>query len=119
MSFNEANTVRDGIRDYLRKTGWTYISRTDLPRDETDVFVEPQLVEALKKINPEIAKNPGRADEVIYKLRAILLSVQSVGFVEGHDRMASELCTELGFSSFFLLLIFLLVGVEVLGLAGW
>ena len=31
MSFNEANTVRDGIRDYLKKTGWTYISRKDLP----------------------------------------------------------------------------------------
>jgi len=28
---------------------------------------------------------------------------QSVGFVEGHDRMALELCTELRFSSFFLL----------------
>ena len=31
MSFNEANTVRDGIRDYLKKTGWTYVSRSELP----------------------------------------------------------------------------------------
>ncbi|MEI7857362.1 MAG: type I restriction endonuclease subunit R [Methanomicrobiales archaeon] len=91
MSFNEANTVRDGIRDYLKKTGWTYISRKDLPRLETDVFVESQLVEALKKINPEIAKNPEMADEVIHKLRAILLSVQSEGLVRANENFAAWL----------------------------
>jgi len=85
MSFNEANTVRDGIRDYLKKTGYTYVPRSDLPRKETDVFVEPYLVDALIKLNPEIAQHPDRADEVIYKLRAILLSVQSVGLVRANE----------------------------------
>lgn len=91
MSFNEANTVRDGIRDYLKKNGWKYISRTDLPREETDVFVEPYLVESLKKINPEIAKNPDNADQVLYKLRAILLSVQSEGLVRANEKFAAWL----------------------------
>jgi type I restriction enzyme R subunit len=91
MSFNEANTVRDGIRDYLRKTGWTYIPRSELPRKETDVFVESYLVEALRKINPEIAKQPDRADEVIYKLRAILLSVQSEGLVRANEKFVEWL----------------------------
>ena len=91
MSFNEANTVRDGIRDYLSKTGWTYIPRKDLPRKETDVFVESHLVEALKKINPEIARKPERADEVIYKLRAILISVQSEGLVRANENFTTWL----------------------------
>ncbi len=36
-----------------------------------------------------------------------LFEFNYIGFVENHDRMASELCIELGFSSFFLLLILL------------
>ena len=91
MSFNEANTVRDGIRDYLTKTGWKYISRTDLPREEEDVFVESQLVDALKRINPEIAKNPDNADQVIHQLRAIYLSVQSEGLVRANEKFAAWL----------------------------
>ena len=91
MSFNEANTVRDGIRDYLKKTGYAYIPRYELPRKETDVFVEPYLVEALKKLNPEIAQQPDRADEVIYKLRAILLSVQSDGLVRANEKFSEWL----------------------------
>jgi hypothetical protein len=39
------------------------------------VLVEALLREALIRLNPEIAEKPDRADEVIYKLRAILLSV--------------------------------------------
>ena len=91
MSFNEANTVRDGIRDYLKKTGWTYVSRSELPRKETDVFVERYLVDALIKLNPEIAQHPDRADEVIYKLRAILLSVQSDGLVRANENFTEWL----------------------------
>jgi len=91
LSFNEANTVRDGIRDYLTKTGWKYISRTDLPREEEDVFVESQLVDALKRINPEIAKNPDNADQVIHQLRAIYLSVQSEGLVRANEKFAAWL----------------------------
>ena len=91
MSFNEANTVRDGIRDYLTKTGWSYLSRKDLPRAESDVFVEAQLIDALKKINPEIPKNPDQADQVIHKLRAIFLSVQSEGLVRANENFASWL----------------------------
>ena len=32
--------------------------------------------EALIRLNPEIAEDPSRADEVIYKLRTVILSVQ-------------------------------------------
>jgi type I restriction enzyme R subunit len=94
MSFNEANTVRDGIRDYLRKAGWTYIPRTELPRNETDVLVETDLVEALKRLNPEIALQPDRADEVIHRLRAIVLSVQTEGLVRANEMFAAWLTGE-------------------------
>jgi len=88
MSFDEANTIRDGIRDHLQKIGWEYVPRTRLPRSEGDVLVEPYLREALIQLNPEIAARPDRADEVIYKLRTILLSVQSEGLVRSNERFA-------------------------------
>ena len=42
----------------------------------SDVLVEPMVKEALIRLNPEIAEDPSRADEVIYKLRTVILSVQ-------------------------------------------
>jgi type I restriction enzyme R subunit len=40
---------------------------------------------ALICLNEEIANLPDRADEVIYKLRTILLSVNSIGLVRANE----------------------------------
>ena len=74
--FNEDNTIEKMVISTLTKNGWNFISADDLPRDLSDVMVEPMVKEALIRLNPEIAEEPSRADEVIYKLRAIILSVQ-------------------------------------------
>ena len=66
----------ESLGDALRPARWTYASHTDIPRQNGDVMVEPWVREALIRLNPEIAAQPDRADEVIYNLRAILLSVQ-------------------------------------------
>ena len=47
--------------------------------------------EALIRLNPEIAAQPDRADEVIYKLRAILLSVQADGLVRANENFMAWL----------------------------
>jgi type I restriction enzyme, R subunit len=93
MSFNEANTVRDGIRDFLSKEGmgWTYIPSVELERKVTDVIVEPLLVQALINLNPSIAENPDRADEVLHKIRAVLLTVRSEGLVRANEQFLSWL----------------------------
>lgn len=51
----------------------------------------PWLRDALIKLNPEIAAQPDRADEVIYSLRAILLSVQADGLVRANENFMSWL----------------------------
>ena len=70
--FNEDNTVERLFIDSLKKNGWKYIPAEELPRDRADVIVEPMVKDALIRLNPEIAEEPSRADEVIYKLRAML-----------------------------------------------
>ncbi|OES45366.1 type I restriction endonuclease subunit R [Domibacillus iocasae] len=74
--FNEDNTIEQMVISTLKGNGWNYISAEDLPRTYSDVMVVPMVKDALIRLNPEIAEEPSRADEVIYKLRTIILSVQ-------------------------------------------
>ena len=88
MTFNEANTVEQMILDACQRLGWQFVPGPQLPRQAADVFVESQLRDALIRLNPEIAAQPDRADEVIYKLRAIPLAVQNDGLVRSNETLA-------------------------------
>ena len=85
MNFNEENTVEQLILDSCQRLGWKYVAGPELPRQLADVFVETKLRDALIRLNPEIAEQPDRADEVIYKLRAIQLSVKTDGLVRSNE----------------------------------
>ena len=108
MSFNEINAVENfvihtmtGVN--LNETSmaheaqapygaqWEYLPATKLPREVTEVMVETEVKKALVRLNPEIAALPERADEVIYKLRSILLSVNSTGLVRANEEFAEWL----------------------------
>lgn len=89
MTFSEANSVRDLIRDRLGDIGWSYIPSSVLPRHSNEVLIEEHVKQALIRLNPEIADQSDRADEVIYKLRAILLSVKAEGLVHANEAFTS------------------------------
>jgi type I restriction enzyme R subunit len=85
--FTEGLTVENLVRDRLAKPdlGWTLVAGKDLDRKLSDVLIESSVRNALIRLNPEIAAKPDRADEVIYKLRAILLSVHTDGLVRANE----------------------------------
>ena len=101
MGFNELNSVEHYIIHQLSgvnlnskeaqepKTGygaaWVYQSAEQLQRGVNEVLVESVLKEALIRLNPEIAQNHDLADEVIYKLRAVLIAVNQVGLVKANE----------------------------------
>lgn len=110
--FNESNTVEAYVRDLLsgpikavpanavqeqqasygtspKGIGWRYAAPAEVPRQIQEVLVEPWLREALIRLNPEIAAQPDRADEVLYKLRAIVLSVRSDGLIRANEEMTA------------------------------
>lgn len=119
MSFTESNTVEQMILDALAPrqdakgeplrlregppgwggarggkpllAKWEYATATEVPRQPGDVMVEPWVREALIRLNPEIAVQPDRADEVIYSLRAIILSVQADGLVRANENFMAWL----------------------------
>jgi type I restriction enzyme R subunit len=76
-------------------TGWHFVPAVALPRQPQDVFVEAHLREALIRLNPTIAAVPDRADEVLYKLRAIVLSVRSDGLIRANETFTQWLRGEL------------------------
>ncbi|MDF1597092.1 MAG: type I restriction endonuclease subunit R [Acidimicrobiia bacterium] len=114
-NFSEANTVEAFIRDLLcggvthhtavgpglahrlgqvSGAGWHYLSPHDLPRQPTEILVEGHLREALIRLNPEVAAELDRADDVLYKLRAILMGVRSDGLVKANEEFAAWLTGE-------------------------
>ena len=84
--FNEDNTTEQMIISTLVKNGWEYTPADQLDRDESDVMVESMVREALIRLNPEIAEDETRADEVIYKLRTLFLSTNAQNLVTQNDR---------------------------------
>jgi len=109
-SFNESNSVEAYVRDLLSDgliaqstplavlanrtdgisgLGWHYFP--SVSRRPQDAVVESFIRDALIRLNPEIAANPDLADEVLYRLRAITLSVRSSGLVSANEEMSSWL----------------------------
>jgi type I restriction enzyme R subunit len=74
--------------------GWHYVAPADLPRQPQEVLVEPHLREALIRLNPTIAENPSRVDDVLYRLRAIVMGVRSDGLVKANEEFAAWLLGE-------------------------
>jgi type I restriction enzyme R subunit len=64
---------------------WQFKSPEQLGRGVNEVLVEAEVVKTLIRLNPEIEANPYLADEVIHKLRAILISVNQVGLVKANE----------------------------------
>lgn len=96
MKFNESNTVEQMILDAIaqgcgNELRWEYLPGPQLPRQNGDVMVESWVREGLIRLNPEIAAQPDRADEVIYNMRACILSVQADGLVRANENFMAWL----------------------------
>jgi type I restriction enzyme R subunit len=117
--FNEQNAVENFIRDLLcgqqkaspagiaqapaayltfgrarAGAGWQFVPAVELPRRINEVFIEEYTRQALIRLNPAIAEKPERADEVLYKLRAIVLSVRSDGLIRANEEFTAWLRCE-------------------------
>lgn len=88
------NVVQDEVAAY-DSVQWKYVQSELLHREFTDVLLEKELKEALCRLNPDIDHNPDFADEVIHKLRAILITVANVGLVRANEEFAKWLRNEI------------------------
>lgn len=74
--------------------GWSFVGPRDLPRQPQEVMVESYVREALIRLNPDIAVQPDRAEDVLYHLRAIVMSARTDGLVKANEEFAAWLTGE-------------------------
>jgi type I restriction enzyme R subunit len=77
------------IVERITALGWTHVPANQLMRDEFSVLHEPDLIGALLRLNPVIAEQPERVDEVLPRIRAVVTSAVIDGLVEANRRMTS------------------------------
>ena len=111
MSFNEMNTIENALRDHLvgkpvtaqtgmvaeetaeyiagnRDLKWKYVHGENLVlygKQPQDVFVDTWLKEALCRLNKPLAANSDLADEVIHRLRGVLLEAGYSGLIRANE----------------------------------
>ena len=95
--FNEKTVTEDGIIDRLKSLSgvkWTYCHGDSLPKKSQDIFVDEWLKEALCSLNPDLKNQPDYADEVIYKLRGLVLEAKHTGLVKANENFHEWLMAE-------------------------
>ena len=95
--FNEQTVTENGIIDRLKGLSgvkWTYCHGESLPKQAQDIFVDEWLKDALCSLNPDISKQPDYADEVIYKLRGVVLEARHTGLVKANENFHEWLMAE-------------------------
>lgn len=126
MSFNEMNTIENALCDHLvgkpvtakvgivaeerveyitsnRDLKWKYVHGENLllyGKQPQDVFVDTWLKDALCRLNKPLAVNPDLADEVIHRLRGVLLEASYSGLIRAneifHDWLLGRISMPLG-----------------------
>src|SRR3989338_1195321 len=116
MAFNELNTTEHYILNELTGTSpevlqdanyrapesafqagigsWQYVPAVQLKRDPSNPVVDSLVIDALVRLNPDIASEPSKAEEVLHKLRAIFLSVDTSGLVRANEELSAWLRSE-------------------------
>ena len=94
MNFNEANSVRDLVRDQAVLNKWEFIEGSSLERARDDVLIDSHLRAGLVRLNPDIATDPSRADDVIYRLRTIIQSARAGAILAANEEFAAWLTGE-------------------------
>jgi type I restriction enzyme R subunit len=78
-----------GLANRLGELGWTFAWDETLDRPIDDVLRFSDVEAALIRLNPEIAEDPTRVEQVFAKLRAILLAVENDGLVTTNQEFVS------------------------------
>jgi len=94
LTFTEQNAVENYIKDLLVPLGWSFVPAYELKRQESDVLLEESVKAALMRLNPEIQSDPVKAEEILYRLRAIILSVKGSGLVKTNEEFSKWLKNE-------------------------
>ncbi len=78
----EITSLQTPLVQALVEAGWTHIPGYQLARSDDSPWIEPDITDALTRLNPVIADDPDRATEVLQQLRAISIGAADTGLME-------------------------------------
>lgn len=96
--FNEDNTIEQMMLTKLQQNWWHYVPADELTRAQNEVLVESMVKAALIRLNPEIAEDPSRADQVIYKLSSLINTTKEHNLVSQNEKFKKLIFEENSFS---------------------
>ena len=91
--FSESTTIQAAIVHRLSRPdiGWEPKHPDQLNREDISALIEPDVIAALVRLNPCLAEKPERVQEILPKLRAVVLSVLDDGLIQTNERMMNWL----------------------------
>ncbi len=93
MTSLSEEVVQQGLGKRLSRLGWgRLVEDAELDRPYDEVFRADELQQALTRLNPAIAERPERAQQVISRLRAVVLSAPTDGLVAANEECVAWLC---------------------------
>ncbi|WEO76424.1 HsdR family type I site-specific deoxyribonuclease [Cryobacterium sp. SO2] len=87
--FTEATTVQQAIVDRLASGGWTHIPGASLSRPLESALVESDLRAAIIRINPSLNADATLVDDVITKIRTIIISTGESGLMAANEQLTA------------------------------
>lgn len=88
VGLGEILSVQTPLVAALVQTGWSHVPGEQLDREQEQPFVESDLVAALVRLNPAIADDVARVDELLPQLRAMTLASVNDGLMEANRDFA-------------------------------
>ncbi|MBQ0076662.1 MAG: HsdR family type I site-specific deoxyribonuclease, partial [Bacteroidales bacterium] len=90
--YTKESDVEQMFIDEAKSCGWLYVPADEIERPLDSVLVEPWLKESLLLLNKGL--KPDQADQVIYQLRTLLLSVPKEQLVQNNNKFRKLLFEE-------------------------
>ena len=88
----DEKAVQMGLAKHISTLGWEWADDESLGRPFESVFMLDDLSSSIQRLNPEIQDSHSRSDEVLAKLRAVVLGVRNDGLVATNEEFVAWLC---------------------------
>ena len=88
----DEKAVQMGLAKHISTLGWEWADDESLGRPFESVFMLDDLSSSIQRLNPEIQDSHSRSDEILAKLRAVVLGVRNDGLVATNEEFVAWLC---------------------------
>jgi type I restriction enzyme R subunit len=91
MAVMSEKEVQNWVTARIGDLGWEVFDGEDLPRPTDEVLIVQDVAAAIRRLNPDVGDSMDRVEQVMSRLRAVLVSVVNDGIVAANEEMVAWL----------------------------